>query len=224
MKQITFGLAILLAGALLITSCVQDNFNLDVLSDEMETEATLVLPFIYGSFDMDDMAEVIDAEDYSLEEEDGDRFYLVFPDTLYWLDETVDFSAELDLDVVTFFQMTVNTVNELAIIMALQVYMEDENHVVLDSLFDGRGVILEPAQIDDGGELIRATVDTNHSTIDEDNIHILADIAYLRFRVEMHSAKGEDAFVKIYASYALNYEMSLTVNGIINTGDLNITE
>ncbi len=82
MKQITFGLAILLAGALLITSCVQDNFNLDVLSDEMETEPTLVLPLIYGFFDMDDLAEVLDAEDYSLEDEGGESYYLVYPDTI----------------------------------------------------------------------------------------------------------------------------------------------
>ena len=224
MKQITFGLAILLAGALLITSCVKDNFNLDVLSDEMETEPTLVLPLIYGFFDMDDLAEVLDAEDYSLEDEDGESYYLVYPDTIYWLDETVDFSSELDQDVVTFFQLTVKSVNELAIRMALQVFMEDENHVVIDSLFDGRGVLLEPAQVDSDGKLIEATEDENSSTFEEDEIDIINDVAFLRFRAGMHAAKGEDEFVKIYASYALSYDMSFEVNAVINTGDLNTTE
>ena len=219
-----FTIAMLLTGGLLITSCIQDNFNLDVLSDEMETEPTLVLPLIYGFFDMDDLVEVIDSGDYSLEDEDGERYYLVYPDTIYWLDETVDFSGELDQDVVTFFQLTVNSVNELAIRMALQVFMEDENHVVIDSLFDGRGVILEPAQVDSDGKLIQATEDENSSTLEEDEISIINDVAFLRFRVGMHAAKGEEEYVKIYASYALSYEMSFEANAVLNSGDLNTTE
>jgi hypothetical protein len=214
----------LLTGALLITSCMQDNFNLDLLSDEMETEPTLVLPLIYGFFDMDDLAEVLDAEDYSLEDEDGERYYMVYPDTIYWLDETVDFSSELDQDVVTYLQLTVNSVNELAIKMALQVFMEDENHVVLDSFFDGQGVILEPSQIDSDGRLIEATEDENSSTFEEDEISGIKDVAFLRFRAGMHAAKGEDEFVKIYASYALSYEMSFIANAVLNTGDLNNSE
>jgi hypothetical protein len=163
-------------------------------------------------------------EDYSLEDEDGERYYLVYPDTIYWLDETVDFSGELDEDVVTFFQLTVNSVNELAIRMALQVFMEDENHVVIDSLFDGQGVLLESAQIDSDGKLIQATEDENSATFEEDKISIINDVAFLRFRAGMHSAKGEDEFVKIYASYALIYEMSFIANAVLNTGDLNTTE
>ena len=219
-----FTIAMLLTGGLLITSCIQDNFNLDVLSDEMETEPTLVLPLIYGFFDMDDLAEVLDAEDYSLEDGDGERYYLVYPDTIYWLDETVDFSGELDQDVVTYIQLTVKSVNELAIRMALQVFMEDENHVVIDSLFDGQGVLLEPARIDSDGKLIEATEDENSSTFEEDEISIINDVAFLRFRAGLHSSKGEDEFVKIYASYALSYEMSVEANAVLNTGDLNNTE
>lgn len=224
MKQFTFCIAILLSGALLITSCIQDNFNLDLLSDEMETRPSLVLPLIYGFFDMDDLVEVIDTGDYSLEDEDGERYYLVYPDTIYWLDETVDFSGELNQEMVTYIQVTVKSVNELAIRMALQVFMEDENHVVLDSFFDGQGVILEPSQVDNDGKLIKSAEDENSATFEEDKISIIDDVAFLRFRAGMHAAKGEDAFVKIYASYALSYKMSLTANVLLNTGDLNTTE
>jgi len=221
MKKFNIGIGILVAGALLANSCMKDNFNLDLLSDEMETEPALNLPLLYGAFDMDDLVEVLDTGDYSLEDEDGERYYLVYPDTIYWLDDTYGFSTDLNQDVVTYIQMTLKSVNELAIRMVLQVFMEDENHVVLDSLFDGRGIILEPAQIDSDGKLIMATEDENKSTFDENKISILKDIAYLRLRTGMHSTKGEEDFVKIYASYALNYEMSLTANARINTGDLN---
>jgi len=170
---------------------------------------------------MDDLVEVIDEGDYALEDEDGERYYLVYPDTIYWLDETVDYDTELDQDVITFIQMTVSSVNELAIRMALQIFFEDENHVVIGSLFDNGGVLLEPAQIDSDGQLIEASEDENSSSFDTDKINILNDIAYLRVRAGMHAAKGEEDFVKIYASYALNYEIALTANAKINTGDLN---
>ena len=221
MKKLSIGFITLLAGALFLASCIQDNFNLDLLSDEMETEPVLNLPLLFGGFNMDELVEVIDTGDYALEDEDGERYYLVYPDTIYWLDETVDYDTELDQDIITFIQMTVSSVNELAIRMALQVFFEDENHVVLDSLFDNGGVLLEPAQVDSNGKLIEASEDENSSSFDTDKIDILNEIVYLRVRAGMHAAKGEEDFVKIYASYALNYEIALTANARINTGDLN---
>jgi len=221
MKKLIFGIIILLFGTLFLASCIQDNFNLDLLSDEMETEPVLNLPLLFGGFDMDDLVEVIDDGDYSLEDEDGDRYYLVYPDTIYWLDETVDYDTELDQDVLTYVRMSVSSVNELAIRMALQIFFEDENHVVIGSLFDDEGMLLQPSQIDSDGKLIEATEDENGSTFDTDKIEMLNDIAYLRVRAGMHAAKGEEDFVKIYASYALNFEIALTANARINTGDLN---
>ncbi len=221
MKKFTLELELLLQERFWSNSCIKDNFNLDLLSNEMETEPVLVSRLLYGAFDMDELVEVLDSGDYSLEDKDGDRYYLVYPDTIYWLEDTVGFSTDLNQDVVTYLQMTLKSVNELAIRMVLQVFMEDENHVVLDSLFDGQGVIVEPAQIDSDGTLLMATEDENNSTFDADKISILKDIAYLRLRTGMHAAKGEENFVKIYASYALSYEMSLTANAIINNGDLN---
>lgn len=224
MKQFSIILSIIFAAFLLITSCVQDNFDLDLLSDEMELEPVLNLPLTYGYFDMDDLAEVIDSEDYSLEDEDGERYYLVYPDTIYWLDETLDFSTDLNQDVVTYMEMNLKSVNELAIKMVMQVFFEDENHVVLDSLFDNLGVYLGPAEVGSDGKLIKATENENGSTFDEDKLGILDEIVFMRVRAGMHASKGDSLFVKIYASYALNYEMALEVHTKINTGDLNLTE
>lgn len=201
-------------------SCVKDNFDLDKLNDEMETEPVLNLPLIYGGFNMDDLVEVLDSGDYSLEDPDGERYYLVYPDTIYWLDDTVGFSTDLNQDEVTYIQMAVNSVNELAIKMVLQIYFEDENHVVLDSLFDNLGVYLGPAQIDNDGKLIQATENENSSTFDDYKLGILDDIAYMRVRAGMHAEKGDSLFVKIFATYALEYEIMLTANAVINTGDL----
>ena len=221
MRQASIILCILLAGAFLTVSCVQDNFNMDLLSDEMETEPVLNLPLVFGGFNMDDLVEVMDTGDYTLEDPDGERYYLVYPDTIYWLDDTYSFSTELSQDVVTYMEMAVNSVNDLAIKMVLQVFFEDENHVVLDSLFDNLGVYIGPAQIDNDGKLIESTENENSSTFDEDKLGILDDIAYMRVRAGMHAEKGDSLFVKIYATYALEYEIMLTANTRINTGDLN---
>jgi len=40
----------------------------------------------------------------------------------------------------------------------------------------------------------------------------------------LSSKADEDEFVKIYASYALNYEMSFKADAVLDTGDLNTTE
>lgn len=221
MKKNMIRILSLLAVTLFMASCMKDNFNLDLLSEEIETEPVLALPLIYGGFDMDDLAEVIDDEDYSLEDEDGDRYYLVYPDTIYWLDDVVEFETELDQDVLTYLRIDVASLNELAIRMALQIYMEDENHVVLDSVFDDGGVLLEPAQIDSDGKLIEATEDENRSTFDADKIALVDDVAFMRVRAGMHASKGEEDYVKIYAEYALDYKISFLANARINSGDLN---
>lgn len=223
MKKLSKWIFFFLAG-MYMTSCMQDNFNPGLISDEMEIEPVLNMPLLYGDFNMDELVEVIDTGDYSLEDEDGERYYLVYPDTIYWMDETANVSTELSQDVVTYIKMSVGTLNELAIKMVLQVYLEDENHVVLDSLFDNLGIYIAPSQVDSDGKLIEVTENENSSTFDSYKLGILDQIAHIRVRAGMHAEKGEEEFVKIYASYALNYEISLTANARINTNELNSTE
>jgi len=221
MKRNLIGISLLLSMVLLISSCIKDNFDLDTLSTEMELTPDLVLPLIYGAFDMDDLVEVLDTGDYSLEDGDGTRYYLVFPDTIYSLDETVDFSSDFNEDVVDYLQIKVNTVNEMAIRMVLQIYLEDENHEVLGTFFDNEGVLLDPAQIDDDGKLLEAAVDENSSTLEEEFLSILNEAAYMRVRTGMYAPSSGMDFVKIYASYALSFDISMEVHAKINTGDLN---
>lgn len=223
MKKPIIWIFYLISGVLL-SSCMQDVFDLSVLSDEMETEPVLNMPLMYGAFNMDELVEVLDTGDYALEDEEGERYYLVYPDTIYWRDETASVSTELNQDVLTFLKMEVNSSNELAIRMVLQVYLEDENHVVLDSLFDNLGVYIAPSLIDNDGKLIEATANENSSTFDSDKLAILDQIAHIRVRAGMHAEKGEEEFVKIYASYALSYEINLTANARINSDELNSEE
>ena len=216
-RHLNYGLFILLFGGIMLTTCNREYFELDRLSDEIELEPGMVAPLIYGSFDMSDIAEVIDSTDYTLEDEDGEPFYLVYTDTIFSVDDTVEFDLGMEDDMITYLQVSLKTVNEMSLEMDLQIYLEDANQVVLDSVFDNLGIIVEPSQVDSDGKLIAATEDEHTSTFDTDKIGILKDVAYLRVKSKMQAAKEGVEFVKIYAAYSLDYELSISANVSLNT-------
>jgi hypothetical protein len=218
-RQLNYGFIFLLVGGFLLTTCHKDQFEMDRLSTEIELEPSIVAPLIYGSFDMSDLVEVMDSADYTLEDEDGVPFYLVYTDTIFSVDDTVGFDSGLEDDMVTYLQVSLKTVNEMPLEMDLQIYLEDANQVVLDSVFDNLGIVLEPSQVDSDGKLIAATEDENSSTFDAEKIGILDDVAYLRVKSKMQAVKEGVAFVKIYAAYSLDFELSISANARINTQD-----
>jgi len=76
-----FGLLILIAGALLLTECKKESFDLNRLSDEVEIQPELISPLIYGSLNIGDLVEHVDSNGYAYEFEDG-LVYLAYSDTL----------------------------------------------------------------------------------------------------------------------------------------------
>ncbi|MCP4312746.1 MAG: hypothetical protein GY790_15900 [Bacteroidetes bacterium] len=221
MKRLLLGISLLIAGLLLMNSCLKDNFDLNRLSTEMEFEPDLAAPLLFGSFDMDDLAEVIDSGDYSMIDDEGLVYYLVYADTIYSVDETVNFDNGLEDDMVIFFQINLSTVNELAIETRLQVYLEDENHVVLDSVFDMEGIVVESSSIDNNGKLVESSENENSSFFDDEKLGILEDVAYMRIVGTMQPLKQGEPFVKIYASYSLDYKLSMSAKAKITNGDQN---
>ena len=218
-RQLQFGIIMLMAGGLFLTTCHKEYFELEKLSDEMLYEPTIVLPLLFGSFDMSDIAEVIDSTDYTLEDEEGEPYYLVYTDTIFTLDDTVEFEPGLEEDRVTYLRLTTQSINELALDMVMQIYLQDTNYVVLDSVFDNNGIELGPAQIDSDGRLITATEDENSSTFEAEKIGILDEVSFLWVKARMRAAKEGEDFVKIYAAYSLEYDISLLVNASVNTSD-----
>ncbi len=218
------GFLLLIGGGLLLTSCHKEYFKTDRLSDEVEIEPGIVAPLIYGSMTMENIAEVIDPSDYTVVEEDGLTYYLVYGDTIYSVDETVEFDLDesgIESDMVEQVRLKMKTVNELPLEVRIQVYMEDEFNVVLHTLFDNDGIILGPAVVDSDGNLIEATENENTSTFDASTIEILDDIAYIRVSMRMVTAKNDEIFVKIYSEYALFFDISLSAELRLNNRDIN---
>jgi hypothetical protein len=216
-RHIFCAIIFLLVAGFMLTNCHQEYFEMDRLSTKMELEPGLVGPLLYGSIGMEDVIEVLDSNDYSIEDEAGLTYYLIYADTIYSVDDTTRFETSLPEDVVTQLQINLKTVNELPFSMELQVYMEDENNAVLDSVFDSQGVVLAPAQVDSDGKLIAAIEDENSSTFDTEKISILDSVAYLRVKSKMLVANEGVNFVKVYATYSMDYELSLSAKARLKT-------
>ena len=71
----------LMAGALLMTECQKEHFDLNKLSDEVEIHPELVAPLFYGSLNIGDIVEYVDSTGYAHEFDDG-LIYLVYSDTV----------------------------------------------------------------------------------------------------------------------------------------------
>jgi hypothetical protein len=209
-RHIPSGILFLLAVSFMLTTCHKEYFEFDKLSTEMELEPGLVAPLLYGSFTMEDLIEFLDSTDYSLEDEAGLTYYLIYADTIFSVDDTTSFETGMQEDMVTQLQVNLKTVNELPFYMELQVYLENENQAVLDSVFDNQGVVLTPAQLDSEGKLLVITEDENSSTFDDEKISILDSVAYLRVKSRMVVASEGADFVKVYATYSMNYKLSLS--------------
>jgi len=70
-----------MAGALLMTECQKEQFDLSKLSDEVEIHPELVAPLFYGSLNIGDIVEYVDSTGYAYEFDDG-LIYLAYSDTL----------------------------------------------------------------------------------------------------------------------------------------------
>jgi len=70
-----------IAGALLITGCQKEHFDLKKLSDEVEIHPELVAPLFYGSLNIGDIVEYVDSTGYAHEFDDG-LIYLAYSDTV----------------------------------------------------------------------------------------------------------------------------------------------
>jgi hypothetical protein len=75
------GLLFLIAGALLLTNCKKEYFDLDKLSDEVEIHPKLVAPLVFGSLNIGDLVEYVDSSGYAHEFDDG-LVYLAYTDTV----------------------------------------------------------------------------------------------------------------------------------------------
>ena len=148
---------------------------------------------------------------------------LDFRVTGYALSDTMEFGATedgIDTGPVEQAQVTVGTVNDLPIHLGLQIYLLDENHALLDSVFDGEAVIIEASSVDADGKLVQASEESTTVDFPEEKLDKLSDVLYMQVEAWLITSEKGVPFVKIYSDYSLDFEISVLGKFRINTNEL----
>ncbi len=222
MNRIVMTAGAFLVLAALVTTCHQEYFELDRLSDEIELEHELVAPLIFGTFSLDDVASVIDTVGHSHIDDLG-QYYVSYNDTTFTLQDTIELSfSEMGIDTALIKQLDISleTINEIPVHIDLQMYLLDEDYVLFDSIFDERAVLLGAAEVDADGRLIESSQEYNVISIPFNRIARKGDLAYLSVAVNLYTAGEESAVVKLYVHHTLSYKISIYAKYRINTREL----
>ncbi len=143
--------------------------------------------------------------------------------TDYALTDTMDFELGADgIDTTLIKEIVIylNTVNELPIELGLQIYLLDENYLVLDSLYDEDQPLLPPSEVDQDGKLQSAS-DTDHSVqLPAERLGMLQDAKFLKIEAHLLTSESGIPFVKFYSDYTLDFEISFYASFRINTREL----
>ena len=141
----------------------------------------------------------------------------------YALSDTMDFEVGedgIDTALIKEVEVYLNTVNELPLQLGLQIYMLDENHLVLDSLFDENLPLLPASEVDQDGKLHQAS-DTDHTIyLPAKRLGALQHTKYLQIEAHLLTSGSGIPFVKFYSDYTLDFEISFYAGFRINTREL----
>jgi hypothetical protein len=122
----------------------------------------------------------------------------------------------VDTSLVKFARVNLFTLNELPIELETQVYMLDEFHTVLDSVFAGEVPVLAASQVDQNGELVAPMEETSSALFPAEKLAMLEEVRYLLVRAGLVTSELGDRFVKFYSDYTLDYDISIEANVRIN--------
>jgi hypothetical protein len=139
------------------------------------------------------------------------------------LEDTLEFELGeegVDTSLVKFARVTLSTLNELPIELKTQVYMLNEYHVILDSVFSGEVPVLAASQVDLEGRLVSPSEESSSALFPAEKLALLEEVRFLLVRASLVTSELGDQFVKFYSDYTLDYEISLDANVRINTREL----
>jgi hypothetical protein len=149
---------------------------------------------------------------------------LDFKSTGFAFTDTMDLFEEGEEDIntsmITLAQLSITTLNDLPIELALQLYLMDESYMVVDSIFDQDAVILGASEVDLDGKRVQATEETNLITLTEEKLEELVQSSYMQVEARLITSELGNRFVKLYSDYSLDFEISMLANLRINTREL----
>ncbi len=152
---------------------------------------------------------------------------LDFKSTGFALSDTLEFEmAEdgIDTSMIDSVEVAITTTNELPIELALQVYMLNQDYVVIDQVFDGVVPILGASRVYEDGTLEEAKEEINRVKFPSSKLGKIGETSYLMVEAQLLTSKREDEpqepFVKLYSHYTLKFNISIKAQLKINTREL----
>lgn len=134
------------------------------------------------------------------------------------LEETTDLDDLSSLEGTQSITLVIYTLNELPFDGSLNLYMEDENEVAIDSLI-GNVLFAAPQAYDSNGKVSSPAENTTKIELFEDKINSLIAASRLRMLIKLNSyGASKEEFVEIFADYDL--QVKLGVSGKVSI-DLN---
>ena len=166
----------------ILTSCLKDEYEFDNLSGVISPE--IAIPIITTSI-----------------ESDSNHLLDLF------------FSDTVEIDSLIFAHISsatirVNVENEFPLEGKLAVYIVDENYVILDSLTNGLGVLIQAATVDSSGETIDVAQKRSDLLANEDAILNLRNSSKIIIVTKLGSSNNGSA-VKIYSTYSMRIKLGL---------------
>lgn len=168
--------------AVMLTSCLKDEYELDNLSVGISPE--IAIPILTTSIEADS----------------NDLLDLFFSDTV-----EIDSSIFAHISRAT---IRVNVENEFPLEGKLVLYIADDNYVILDSLTDGLGILIQAATVDSSGETIEITKKRSDLLADEDAILNLRNSVKIIILTELGTGNNGSA-VKIHSTYSMKIKLGL---------------
>jgi len=141
----------------------------------------------------------------------------------YALTDTMEFTLGdegIDTSLVKDVVVSVFTVNELPLQLALQIFLLDESHTVLDSIFDGTPPLLPSSEVDLDGRLVSASEKNNRINFPTERLGVLEQTKHMRVEARIVSSGSGNQYVKFYSDYSLDFDISFFANFRINTREL----
>jgi len=143
--------------------------------------------------------------------------------TRYALADTLEFEigeGGIDTAMVKEVELKIATINELPIELDLQLYLLDDTHMLIDSVFEQDGVFLPASIVDPGGVLGIASEQTSSAYFYAEKLARLDRVRYIYVKAGIVTSGDGTPYVKFYSDYSLDFEISLHASLKINTKEL----
>jgi hypothetical protein len=143
--------------------------------------------------------------------------------TRYALSDTLEFEigdGGIDTAMVKEVELKISTVNELPIELDLQLYLLDDSHALIDSVFEQSGVFLPASAVDASGILQFPSEQTSSALFYTEKLARLDQVRYIVVEAGIVTSGNGTPYVKFYSDYSLDFVITLNASLKINTKEL----